>query len=52
MAELDLKLAKEFRSCGYGSDVLRTLARWLFTQGFQSVDRLTELAEQSSAQVI
>ena len=35
MAELDLKLAKDFWGRGYGSDALRTLARWLFSQGFR-----------------
>ena len=35
MAELDLKLAKEFWGCGYGGDALRTLARSLFGRGFE-----------------
>jgi len=35
MAELDLKLAKKLWGHGYGGDALRTLARWLFAQGFR-----------------
>lgn len=37
MAGIDLKLAKRFWGQGYASDALRTLIRYLFEKGFETI---------------
>ena len=48
MAGIDLKLAREFWGRGYASDALRTLVRYLFTQGFRVLVVSPNLANEAA----